>query len=283
MPTKLHRRTLMRLGASALVIATPLRARVMAQAWPDKPVKVLVPFAAGGGTDIVARPWAEKLSQVFGQQFIVENRGGASGLIGTEAAAKSAPDGYTLLVSSNTTTVNIPLLRKVNYDPAQLDPIGRLGDVVTGFVILSSVGVKTFKEFVEYAKQNPGKLTFGSSGPGTGPHLRYEMLRYKTGVDILHVPYRGGADSLVDLLSSNIHMMNEPITLPHVKSGKLVLLNINHSARSPDFPDVPTLTELGYPNADAPIWFGLYGPAGIPSEIKQKLNDVIVRELKQPR
>jgi tripartite-type tricarboxylate transporter receptor subunit TctC len=213
---------------------------------------------------------------------VVENRGGASGVIGTEAVIKSAPDGYTLFASSNTTTVNLPLLRKVPYDPKSLTPIARLGDVVTGFVIHSAVGVKTFQEMLDYAKKNPGKLAFGSSGPGTGPHMRYEMLRYKTGVDILHVPYRGGADSLIDLLSNNVQMMNEPITLPHVKAGKLHLLNINHSTRSVDFPDIPTLTELGYPNADAAIWFSLWAPTGTPRPILERLNAEIVKQAKLP-
>jgi len=278
----LRRREFLSLAAGA-VAAAGTASRAWAQpAWPDKPVKVIVPFAAGGGTDVVARPWCDKLGQIFGQQFVVENRGGASGLIGTEAAAKAAPDGYTLLMSSNTTPVNLPLLRKVPYDPKSLTPVARLGDVVTGFVIHASIGPKTFKEMLDYAKANPGKLAFGSSGSGTGPHLRYEMLRFKTGVDILHVPYRGGADALIDILANNIQMMNEPVTLPHVKAGKLHLLNINHSERSGDFPDIPTLTELGYPNADAPIWFSLWAPTGTPKEILQRLNDEIVKHSKTP-
>ncbi len=277
----LRRRDFLSLAAGA--VAAGAASRVSAQpAWPDKPVKVIVPFAAGGGTDAVARPWCDKLGQIFGQQFVVENRGGASGVIGAEAAIKSAPDGYTFLISSNTATVNLPLLRKVPYDPKALIPVARLGDVVTGFVIHSAVGVKTFAEMLDYAKKNPGKLAFGSSGPGTGPHLRYEMLRYRTGVDILHVPYRGGADSLVDILANNIQMMNEPVTLPHVKAGKLHLLNMNHTERSIDFPDVPTLTELGYPNSDAPIWFSLWAPTGTPKEILQRLNDEIVKQSKTP-
>jgi len=275
----LRRRDFLSLAAGAVTAGAASRTSAQSS-WPDKPVRVIVPFAAGGGTDVVARPWCDKLGQVFGQQFVVENRGGASGLIGTEAAVKSAPDGYTLLVSSNTAPVNLPLLRKVPYDPKALTPVARLGDVVTGFVIHASVGVKAFPELLDYAKKNPGKLAFGSSGNGTGPHLRYEMLRYRTGVDILHVPYRGGADSLVDILANNIQMMNEPITLPHVKAGKLYLLNINHSERSPDFPDIPTLTELGYPNSDAPIWFSLWAPAGTPKEILQRLNDEIVKQSK---
>ena len=281
MPRLLQRREFLSIAVGAMACGATSRASAQAS-WPDKPVKVIVPFAAGGGTDVVARPWCDRLSQTFGQQFVVENRGGASGLIGTEAAAKAAPDGYTLLMSSNTTPVNLPLLRKVPYDPKSLTPVARLGDVVTGFVIHASIGPKTFKEMLDYAKANPGKLAFGSSGSGTGPHLRYEMLRFKTGVDILHVPYRGGADALVDILSNNIQMMNEPVTLPHVKAGKLYLLNINHSERSPDFPDIPTLTELGYPNADAPIWFSLWAPTGTPREILQRLNTEIVKQSQTP-
>ncbi len=281
MPRLLQRREFLSIAVGAMACGATSRTSAQAS-WPDKPVKVIVPFAAGGGTDVVARPWCDRLSQIFGQQFVVENRGGASGLIGTEAAAKAAADGYTLLMSSNTTPVNLPLLRKVPYDPKSLTPVARLGDVVTGFVIHASIGPKTFKEMLDYAKANPGKLAFGSSGSGTGPHLRYEMLRFKTGVDILHVPYRGGADALVDILSNNIQMMNEPVTLPHVKAGKLHLLNINHSERSPDFPDIPTLTELGYSNADAPIWFSLWAPTGTPREILQRLNTEIVKQSQTP-
>jgi tripartite-type tricarboxylate transporter receptor subunit TctC len=276
----MHRREFLSVAVGAMASGLVGRASAQQSSWPDKPVKIIVPFAAGGGTDVVARPWADKLGQIFGQQFVVENRGGASGIIGTEATTKSAPDGYTFLISSNTTPVNLPLLRKVPYDPKSLTPVARLGDVVTGFVIHASVGVKTFNEMLDYAKKNPGKLAFGSSGPGTGPHLRYEMLRFRTGVDILHVPYRGGADSLTDILAGNIQMMNEPVTLPHVKAGKLHLLNMNHSERSPDFPDIPTLTELGYPNSDAPIWFSLWAPTGTPQAILQRLNDEIVKHSK---
>lgn len=174
------------------------------------------------------------------------------------------------------------MLRQVPYDPKSLEAICRLGDVVTGFVIHKDAGPKTFQETMDYAKKHPGKLAFGSSGPGTGPHLRYEMLRFRTNVDILHVPYRGGADSLVDLLANHVQLMNEPLTLPHVKAGKLYLLNVNHSSRSPDFPDAPTLAELGMPNSDVPIWFSLWCPAGTPAEVKQRINDEAMKTRKQP-
>ncbi len=275
----MRRRHFLTLGASStlaagLPLAMPSVAR--AQAWPDRPVKIIVPFAAGGGTDVLARPWAEKLTQAFGQQFVIENRGGASGLIGTEAAAKSPPDGYTFLFTGATTTVAIPLMRKVNYDPESLMPIGRMGDVVCGFVINAAVGPKTLPEVIDYAKKNPGKLAFGSSGNATTPHLRYEIFKLKAGIDILHVPYRGGADSLTDLLSNNVQLMNEPVTLPHVKAGKLHLFTVNHTKRMTDFPDVPTMTEAGYPNADVPIWFTLWAPGGSSRELIGRLNAKIV-------
>ena len=273
MRSHLHRRALLRLGAgaAALPLAAPSLARAQAP-WPEKPVKIIVPFAAGGGTDVLARPWAEALSKAFGQQFVIENRGGASGLIGTEAAAKSPPDGYTLLFTGATTTVAIPLMRKVGYDADALMPIARMGDVVCGFVIDARVGPKTLPEFLDYARKNPGKLAFGSSGNATTPHLRYEILRLKAGIDILHVPYRGGADALTDLLAGSIHLMNESVTLPHVRAGKLHLLVVNHAKRIPEWPDVPTMTEAGYPDADVPIWFTLWAPGGTSPEIVRRLN-----------
>ena len=262
------------LGAAVGSIAVPFAKPAIAQAsWPDKPIKVVVPYAPGGGTDIIARPWMEKLGQIWGQPFVIENRGGASGMIGTEAVAKSAPDGYNFLLTSNNTLNILPLLKQVPYDPAKsFDPVGRAGDMVCGFVIHPSAGIKSFKELIDFAKKNPGKLAYGSSGSGTATQMRLEMLKLKAGIDILHVPYRGGADALNDVLANNVQMMNESSALPHVKAGKLILLNINHSERSTEYPDVPTLTELGYPDADVPISFSLWAPAGTPQEIREKIN-----------
>ena len=258
-------------GAGSVGMANP--AVVGAQAaWPEKPIKFIVPFAAGGATDLIARPWAEQLSKAFKQQVVIENRGGASGLIGAEATFRSAPDGYTFLFSSNSTTVFQPQLRKINYDPKQFVLVGRMGDSISGFIVHPKHGFKTLKELIDFAKKNPGKLTFGSSGPGTTTHLRLEMLKHKAGIDILHVPYRGGADSLTDLLAGVVDIMNEGSTLPHAKAGKLTLLNVNHHERFAEFPDVPTLTEAGLPDADVPVWFGLYAPPGTPKEIVEKLN-----------
>jgi tripartite-type tricarboxylate transporter receptor subunit TctC len=269
----MRRRAFLALAGATLAAGLPTQASSQAQNWPERTVKLIVPYAAGGASDSIARPWADKLSQAFGQQFVVENRGGASGMIGAEAAAKAAPDGYTLLLTPNAVLSVLPTLRKTPYDPVKsFDPVGRVGDVVTGFVIHPSLGLKTFKEMIEYAKKNPGKLAYASSGTGTANHLRLEMLKLKTGIDILHVPYRGGADSLGDVLPGTVHMMNEPVSLPHVKAGKLILLNINGSERHPDFPDAPTLTELGISGADVPIWFSIFAPAGTPKDIIAKLN-----------
>jgi tripartite-type tricarboxylate transporter receptor subunit TctC len=265
-------------GSGALLSAgIAPRAWSQAQNWPERPVKLILPYAPGGATDLIGRPWADKLAQVFGQQFVIENRGGAGGMIGTEAVAKSLPDGYTFLLNPAATLTVIPNLRQAPYDTFKsFDPVGRVGDIVSGFVIHPAVGVKTFQEMIDYAKKNPGKLAYGSAGLATSTHLRIEMLKFRAGIDILHVPYRGSADALNDLLPNNIQMMNEINVLPHVKAGKLILLCINYPTRHPDFPDVPTLTELGYPDSDVPIAFLLMAPAGTPKDIIAKFNAKLV-------
>jgi tripartite-type tricarboxylate transporter receptor subunit TctC len=272
----MRRREFLAFAGAALEAPFASKATAQVQTWPDKPVKLILPYAPGGGTDLIGRPWAEKLAQSFGQQFIIENRGGAGGMIGTEAAAKAAPDGYTFLLTPNATLSVLPSLRKTPYDPKSFLPVGRVGDFVTGFSMHPAVGPKTFKEMIEYAKANPGKLSYGSAGLGTATHLRIEMLKYRAGIDILHVPYRGSADALNDHLPNTVQMMNEINTIPHVKAGKLLLLNINNATRHPDFAEVPTLTECGYANSDVPIWYSLFAPAGTPKPIIAKLNAKIV-------
>jgi tripartite-type tricarboxylate transporter receptor subunit TctC len=268
-----------RLAFASALLAIGLAQNALAQAtsWPDKPVKLILPYAPGGATDLIGRPWADKLSQVMGQQFVIENRGGAGGMIGTETAAKAPADGYTFLLTPNATLTILPSLRTVPYDALKsFEPVGRVGDLVCGFVIHPAVGVKDFREMVAYAKEHPGKLAYGSAGLGTATQLRVEMLKYRAGIDILHVPYRGSADALNDLLPNTVQMMNEINVLPHVKAGKLILLNINYPTRHPDFPDVPTLTELGYPDADIPIWYLVLAPAGTPKDILAKFNATLM-------
>ena len=279
----MRRRTFLTLAGAAGAKLSAYPAMTRAQgAWPNRPVKLVVPFGAGGGTDSLARFWAERLTQAFGQPFIVENRGGASGMIGTEAVAKSAPDGYTLLLSSNSPIVNIPLLRKVPYEASSLVPVARVGDAATGFCVHPSTGFKSVKDLVDHARANPGTLSCCSGGVATSSHMRMEMLSHRAGVKFLHVPYRGGADALNDLLAGTVHFMNDPTTNPSAKAGKLNMLCINHSTRSPEFPDAPTLTEAGYPNSDMPLWFCIFAPAGVPQSMVEALHAKVTEISKAP-
>ena len=276
----MRRREVLGLGGAALAVGlSGVSTKVSAQAasWPEKPVKLILPYAPGGATDLIARPWGEKLTQEFKQQFVIENRGGAGGMIGTEAVSKAAPDGYTFLLTPGATLSVLPIMRTTPYDAVKgFVPVGRVGDLVCGFTVHPSLGVKTFKEMVEYAKKNPGIISFGSAGLGTSTHLRIETLKLKAGIDILHVPYRGSADALNDLLPGTVQMMNEINVIQHIKAGKLILLNINYPTRHPEFPDVPTLTELGHPNSDVPVWYSIQAPAGTPDDIVAKFHAKIV-------
>ena len=268
----MKRRTLVTsmLAAPALLGSTGARAQA---AWPAKPVKLILPYAPGGATDFIGRPWADKLGQALGHPFVVDNRGGASGAIGTEAVAKAAPDGYTFLLTPSAPLTVLPHMRKVGYDVRKdLTPVGRVGDLVCGFTVIPSLGINSIAELVAYAKKNPGKLAFGSAGPGTSTHMRIEAFKAAAGVDILHVPYRGSADALNDLLAGNVQMMNEINVIPHVKSGKLRLLAVNYPTRHPDFPTVPTLSEAGFPGIDVPVWYSVWAPTGTPKEIIAALN-----------
>ena len=279
----MRRRTFLKLvgGAGAGLSLSP--AVVGAQApWPSRPVKIIVPFGAGGGTDNLARYWGEMLGKAFGQQFVIENRGGASGMIGTEATAKAEPDGYTLLISSNSSTVNLALLRKTSYDQKSLNAIVRVGDGISGFCVHPSTGLNSIKELVDYVKANPGKMPFGTPGPGTSGHMRMEMLSHRTGIKFLHVPYRGGAEVLNDLLTGTVQIANDPTNNAAIKAGKVKLLCVNHSTRSPDFPDVPTLTEAGYPNSDVPLWFAIWAPMAVPQPIVDALHAKVTEIAKLP-
>ena len=273
----MRRREFLELAGAALASGVATGAWAQARAWPDRPVKLILPYPPGGATDLIARPWSDKLSQAFGQQFLLEHRGGASGLIGTEAAAKAAPDGYTFLLTPNAPLTVQPLLRKTPYDPVKsFAPVGRVGDLISGFAIHPAVGVKTFKEMVEYATNHPGRLAFGSAGIGTSSHLRIEMLKLKAGIDILHVPYRGSADALNDLLANNVQMMNEINPMPHVRAGRLILLDISYPERHPDFPDVPTLWEVGFGEAYVPSWYSIWAPTGTAQDVIDRFNAKII-------
>ena len=267
-----RRRTLLGLAATGLSLAAIGTARGQ-EAWPNKPVKIVYPYAPGGAGDPLSRAWADRLTRAYNVPFIVENHGGASGTIGAEAVARAAPDGYTILFTPNSALNVLPQLRKVGYDPRKdFLPVSRLGDLVSGFCIQSALGVSTMAEMIVYAKTNPGKLIYGSAGLGTSSQLRIELIKLRAKVDIVHAPYRGSGDALIDLLAGHINMMNEIVTYPHVKSGKLKLLSVSHPTRHWDFPATPTLTEAGFPNADVPIWFAVWAPAGTPPAIISTLS-----------
>ena len=277
MPRKpMHRRMFLKSAVATLAapaVLTSQSATAQTAAWPNRLVKLILPYPPGGSTDLIGRPWGELLSQAFGQPFLIENKGGAGGAIGTDAAAKAAPDGYTFLVTPNNSLSILPQLRPVPYDPIKsFMPVARLGDLVCGFTVHPSLGIKSFKEMIAYAKSNPGKMAYGSAGLGTATHMRLEMLKSRAGLDILHVPHKGSGEALISLLGNTVQMMNEVNVIPHVKTGKLTLLNINHDARHPDFPEVPTLTQEGFADADVPIWFSMMAPTGTPPEIIERLN-----------
>lgn len=245
------------------------------QAWPTKPVKVIVNFPPGGAADQLARAVGVPLAEALGQPVVVENRGGANGNIGGEAVAKAPADGYTLLMSSGgMVSVNPHLYTKMAFDPAKdLVPVAAAARVLVFLEVKPTLPVNNVKEFLAYMKANPGKLSFGSPGNGSSPHLAAEMLKGQTNTFAVHVPYRGAAPAMQDLLGGQLDFMFDPgIGLQHVRAGKLKLLAVGSAKRSPLFPDVPTLDEAGLKNFDADTWFGFYAPAGTPPAVVSRLN-----------
>ncbi|HEX4892080.1 MAG TPA: tripartite tricarboxylate transporter substrate binding protein [Hyphomicrobiaceae bacterium] len=243
--------------------------------WPTKPVRFIVNFAPGGGTDNATRPFADRLSKIFGQQFVVENKPGASGTIGVESVVRSAPDGYTFLATGSPVLTVVPQARKVNWDPFKdLVPVGRFADYMLPIAVHPSVPVNTIKELEAYAKANPGKLNCGSAGLGTFTHLICETLKTNGGIDNVHVPYRGGADALNDFLAGVTQIHSEPNGMPHIKSGKVKLLAIADRERHPDFPHIPLIAEV-YPEIKIVGWYALFAPAGTPPAIIKRLNEEI--------
>lgn len=246
-----------------------------AQTYPSKSVRLVVPFAAGAGSnDIMARLTAQKLSDSFAHQFVVDNRPGASGIIGTDIVAKAPPDGYTVLMMSLTFTVLPSLFSKLPYDTLKdLTPVTMVASAPLMLVVNPSVPAKSVVEFIAYAKANPGKLNFGSGGAGATPHLAGEMLKSMAGIQVTHIPYKGGAPALADLIGGQIQFMceNIPGTLPFVKAGKLRALAITDLKRSPLLPDLPTLDESGLKGYQIVGWNGMFVPAGTPQAIVTKL------------
>jgi len=268
------------LAAVAALCALPAVAQTK---WPERPVKVIVPFAAGGPNDTVARLWVDRLSMALGQQFVVDNRGGASGMIGSEAAARSAPDGHTVLLASSSTLGLVPVVAKVNFDPLKdFTPMTRVGDLIQGLVVNPSVPAKTVAELIALAKAQPGRIAWGTPGSGTSAHLMVVNFNKLAGTDILHVPYRGSADVLNDLLAGHVQVMSDIVVLPHVRSGKLRLLAMVGEERHPGFMDTPTLKEQGFANVTPITFYGIYGPAGVARDIADKMHAAVVKIANDP-
>ena len=272
------------LAALALAVAAPFTA--YAQAYPAKPITVIVPFAAGGTTDILARVIGQALNKELGQSVIVDNRAGAGGNIGAQLAAKAAPDGYTLFMGTvGTHAINQSLYKKMPFDPVKdFAPLTRVAMVPNLLVAHPSKPYKTVKELIAYAKANPGKVNFGSSGSGSSIHLSGELFNALAKVDMVHVPYKGSAPAVSDLIGGQIDIMfdNMPSAIQHVRAGKLRPLAVTTARRAPELPEVPTIAEAGVPGYEATSWFGMFAPAGTPAPVVARLNGALVKVLADP-
>ncbi len=251
--------------------------------YPNKPIKMVVPFPAGGTTDIMARAMANELQKSFGQAVIVENKAGAGGNIGSDYVAKAVPDGYTLLMGTvGTHAINVTLYPKMPYDAVKdFAPVSLVAAVPNVLVAAPSFPVNSVKDLIDAAKKDPNAVTFASSGSGTSIHLSGELFKQLAGVQMTHVPYKGSSAALPDLMSGQVNVMfdNAPSVMPHIRGGKLKAIAVTSSKRSPALPNVPTIAESGLPAFEASSWFGVLAPAGTPKDIVDKLSQAIVKSL----
>ena len=267
-------------------MATALRP-VAAQTYPAKPIRFIVPFPPGGGNDLIARELSQHLTESLGQPMVVDNRPGASTLIGAEAAAKASPDGYTLFMGNNSTlTINPHLYKKLPYDAVRdFAPLSLLASAP--FVLLAhpSVPAQSVKELIALARQRPGQLNFGSSGLGISTHLAGEMFKLMARVDIVHIPYKGAAPALTDLIGGQIELLfnNVISAMPHVRSGRLRALAVTSKTRSHALPQVPAVAEAGLPDYEASVWYAVLAPARAPAPVLTRLHGEFVKALQQPR
>jgi tripartite-type tricarboxylate transporter receptor subunit TctC len=255
----------------ALLLAAP--AARAADAYPSRPVHLIIPFPPGGSNDVVGRVFAAALGDRLGQTVVVENRSGAGGVVGTEAASRAAPDGYTLLVISLAHAVN-PWLYKLNYDPIKaFTPVGIMASGTNVLAVNPTLGVKTVKDLLALAKAKPGELNYASAGIGSFQHLGGELFKLNADVNIQHVPFRGGGPALLDVIAGNTKIMFSSLvqTTPYIKNGQLLALGTGGAARSPVLPDVPTIAEAGVPGYQATNWWGILAPAGTPKEVVEKV------------
>ena len=273
------------LKLSLSILALIFAATASAQSFPTKPIKIVVPFPAGGTVDFFARVISTKLSEALGQSVLVENRAGAGGNIAAEAVAKAAPDGYTLLMGSEIIAINTSLYSKIGYDPVKdLAPITLVGTVPNILIVHPGLPVNSVNDLIALAKKTPGKISFASTGQGTSTHLSSELFKLMANVDMLHIPYKGGPPAIADLISGQVNMMfiNMPTGITHVRSGKAKIIAVSSIKRVPQLPDVPTVDQAGVKGFETSAWSGLYAPAGTPADIINRLNVEVVKILKQP-
>lgn len=282
--SSLRRHWLALAAGIACAAALPLHAQ-SPSAWPAKPVKLVVGYAAGGATDVMARLVAVKLGEHLGQPVIVDNRAGANSNVGAEVVAKSPPDGYTLYVYTIANTINASLYGKLGYDPQKdFEPIGLIAKIPNILVVNNALPVKSVADYIRFAKESKDGITFASSGSGSSIHLSGEMFKMLTQLNMLHVPYKGSAPAVTDLLGGQVQSMfdNTPSALPHVQGGRLRAVAITSAQRSPLLPDVPTVAESGFPGFDVQSWFALAAPAGTPQPVIQRLNADLNKVLNAP-
>jgi tripartite-type tricarboxylate transporter receptor subunit TctC len=253
--------------------------------YPNRAVRVVVPFPPGGGTDIISRTVAQRLSETWGQPVIIDNRGGANGIIGTDLGAKAKPDGYTLLVVIATHAINPSLYRKLPYDTAtDFVPITLMAQYPFILTVHPSLPAKTVREFIALAKTKPGQLSYASSGNGSGPHLGFELFKSVARIDVVHVPYKGAGPANVDLISGQVQAMfnNFLAAMPQIKAGRLRVLAVTSAKRSPVMPELPTLAESGLPGFEVTGWYALLAPAGTPRDIAGKVQADVAGALRVP-
>ena len=279
--------TLSRLRFGAAICALTLAASSLAyaQTYPSKPVRMIVPFAPGGNTDIIARVFAPKMGEILGQQVIIDNRGGAGSTIGTEAAARAAPDGYTLLTVSAAHTINPAMIKKLNYDSVKdFAPLGVIADVPTAFVVHPSLPAKTVKEFLAIAKARPGEINYSTAGRGTVGHLAAELLSSIAKIKLTAIHYKGSGPSMIDLLAGHVQMQfpSMPAGLQHSSGGRLRMIAQTGEKRSPAAPNVPTMEEQGLKGFVVSSGFAMFAPPGTPRPIVDRVNAALVKALNDP-
>jgi tripartite-type tricarboxylate transporter receptor subunit TctC len=271
--------------ASFLTFALLLGSGMASAAFPERSIRIIVPFPPGGSTDVVARRVAPKLGQILGQPIIIENIGGAGGIVGSDAAAKANPDGYTLLLAQPGLASNVALRDKMPFDVERdFVPVALMGGHPGLLVASTETPYRTFADMMKFVKANPGKLTYATAGVGTFPHLTMELLRYAANVDIVHIPYKGAGPAMIDLLGGRVDVKIDAYStaIAHLKAGKLIALAVSGKERIPQMPDLPTIAESGYPDFESSIWMGIVAPAKTPPDVVAKLERAFIEASKDP-